>query len=98
MSMTTFDANTKGIFVDGEWKDAKSGETEVVYDPTTMEKLTQVSNGDFDDATEAVEAAYAAFPEWSKMSPRKRSSILYRAYELMMEDVDRLGEILTTEQ
>ena len=96
--MTTFDANTKGIFVNGEWKEAKSGETEVVDNPTTLEKLTEVSNGDFDDATDAIDAAYEAFPEWSKMSPRKRSNILYRAYELMMEDVDRLGEILTLEQ
>nr|WP_289036956.1 NAD-dependent succinate-semialdehyde dehydrogenase [uncultured Allobacillus sp.] len=96
--MTTFDANTKGIFVNGEWKEAKSGETEVVDNPTTLEKLTEVSNGDFDDATDAIDAAYEAFPEWSKMNPRKRSKILYRAYELMMEDVDRLGEILTLEQ
>src|SRR5690606_9855197 len=50
------------------------------------------------ETEEAIEAASEAFKEWSQLTGRERSKVLYKAQELMNEDADRLAKILTTEQ
>lgn len=92
-----FDNQTKSIFIDGKWKDIGS-RTETVYNPATLEAITEVSFGGKEETEEAIAAAARAFPKWSSMTGRERSRILYKAHELMLEDVDRLAKILTTEQ
>src|SRR5699024_6722141 len=59
---------------------------------------TEVAYGGKTETEEAIAAATRAFKTWSGMTGRERSRILYKAHELMLEDADRLGEILTTEQ
>lgn len=89
---------TKSIFINGEWRDVESNNTETVYNPATLEAITEVANGGMQETRDAVDAAKKAFPMWREMSGRKRSRILYKAAELMRKDAVRLGEILTTEQ
>ncbi|WP_164670053.1 NAD-dependent succinate-semialdehyde dehydrogenase [Virgibacillus doumboii] len=93
-----FEKETKSIFIDGTWRDVNSDKTETIYNPATLEPITDVANGGANETTEAIEAASKAFKVWSGMTGRERSRILYKAHELMMDDAERLGEILTTEQ
>lgn len=89
---------TKSIFINGEWREVESNNTETIYNPATLEAITDVANGGMQETRDAIDAAKNAFPAWSEMSGRKRSRILYKASELMHENAEQLGEILTTEQ
>ena len=46
----------------------------------------------------AIAAAEKAFPAWAKKTAKERAAILRRWYELIVEHVDDLAVILTTEQ
>lgn len=89
---------TKSIFINGEWREVESNNAETVYNPATLEAITDVASGGMQETRDAIDAAKKAFPSWSEMSGRKRSRILYKAAELMRKNADQLGEILTTEQ
>lgn len=89
---------TKSIFINGVWKDIESNNTVTIYNPATLEAITDVANGGMQETRDAIQAAKEAFPSWSEMSGRKRSRVLYKAAELMRKDAKRLGEILTKEQ
>src|SRR5699024_8506106 len=93
-----FDKQTKSIFINGEWKSIDSSKTEKIYNPATLEPITEVAYGGAAETKQAIEAADAAFTPWSSLTGRERSTFLYRASQLMQEDAERLGEILTKEQ
>ncbi|KYD10078.1 NAD-dependent succinate-semialdehyde dehydrogenase [Heyndrickxia sporothermodurans] len=88
----------KGIFINGEWREAYSGTYRSITNPATLEKLTEISYGGKEDALEAIEEAKAAFSAWSKRTARERSRFLYKAYEKMLENKEQLAQILTSEQ
>src|SRR5687768_1403214 len=58
--------------------------TFAVEDPATGEEIAQLRDGTVDDATAAVDAAFAAFPAWAATSPRHRSEVLHKAFALML--------------
>lgn len=93
-----FEKLTKSIFIDGTWRNAGDQKTDTIYNPATLDAITEVAYGGANEAEEAIQAASRAFPVWSEMTGRERSRILYKAAQLMTEDADRLGEILTLEQ
>ncbi len=93
-----FENETKSIFIDGKWRIVDSQQTDTIYNPATLKPITKVAYGGASETEEAITAASDAFQLWSEMTGRERSRILYKAHELMLEEVDRLGEILTTEQ
>ncbi|GAB3805532.1 NAD-dependent succinate-semialdehyde dehydrogenase [Virgibacillus kimchii] len=93
-----FEKLTNSIYIDGEWKELNEQQTNTVYNPATLEPITKVANGGKEEAEAAIQAAAEAFPSWSELPGRKRSRILYKASELMTEEAERLGRILTTEQ
>ncbi|WP_099157630.1 NAD-dependent succinate-semialdehyde dehydrogenase [Virgibacillus ndiopensis] len=88
----------KSIFIDGKWHTAESDKTEAVYNPATLEAIAEVAYGGEEETNKAIQSAHNAFYTWSEMTGRERSKILYKAHELMLEETDRLAEILTTEQ
>ncbi|MBN6205572.1 aldehyde dehydrogenase family protein, partial [Ralstonia pickettii] len=92
-----FEKKTKSIWIDGAWRDI-DGKTEVIYNPATLKPITEVAYAGKKETDEAIQAATRAFSFWSETTGRERSRILYKAYELMQEDAERLGEILTLEQ
>lgn len=89
---------TKSIFINGKWQQLDSEKTETIFNPATMEAITDVAYGGEEETELAIDAATNAFKLWSTMTGRERSRILYKAAELLREDADRIGTILTTEQ
>ena len=61
---------TGELFIDGRWRAASGGESFAVLDPATGEVLKEVASASVADGIEAIEAADAAFREWSTTSPR----------------------------
>ncbi|WP_285028578.1 NAD-dependent succinate-semialdehyde dehydrogenase [Plantibacter sp. ME-Dv--P-122b] len=82
----------------GRWRDGSGGERRPVTDPATGEEIVSVAVATADDVTEAIDAAAEAFATWSKVPAPERSRILRRWYDLVVEHVDELAEILTWEQ
>lgn len=93
-----FNEFTKSIFINGKWFDVDPNNVEPIYNPATMELITNVSYGGKEETKQAIEAAQEAFKTWGSMPGRKRSRILYKAAQLLEEDAERIGKILTTEQ
>jgi succinate-semialdehyde dehydrogenase/glutarate-semialdehyde dehydrogenase len=87
----------KALFIDGEWQAAPGSKTFAVKNPATGEKLADVADGGVAEAKRAIEAAHAAFPAWAATTAEKRSQLLTRAANLMMERIDHLAAVLTSE-
>ena len=68
-----------------------------VVDPSTEEPFASVVDVEVAGASAAVDSAAAAFPEWSDTAPRVRSTVLRRAFELMVERSDELAETIVRE-
>jgi succinate-semialdehyde dehydrogenase/glutarate-semialdehyde dehydrogenase len=85
-------------YVDGRWIDAASGETVKVANPATGETLGTVPNLGQAETRAAIEAAHAAFPAWAARTAKDRANLLRRWHDLMMENVDDLGTLMTAEQ
>ena len=85
------------LYVDGQWRPAKSGRTFGVEDPATGDTLTHVADGDASDAMAALDAAANAQDAWALHPPRARGEILRRTYELLTERVEDLALLMTME-
>lgn len=83
-------------YINGEWTDTGDGKIEVM-NPATGEVVGSVPNGGEQEATAAIEAAAAAFPEWSKTTAYHRAELLMKWHDLLLEHKEEIGEILTKE-
>lgn len=69
-----------------------------VTNPATGEEIISVASADAETAgMEALDAACAAAADWATTTPRHRSEILRRAYELCLERADDLALTMTME-
>ncbi|WP_442600783.1 aldehyde dehydrogenase [Paenibacillus sp. KN14-4R] len=85
------------LFINGEYQDALSGKTFDSINPATNEKLADVGCADERDVNRTIEAAQAAFESgvWTKKSVDKRSEILCRMSDLILERVEELARVET---
>lgn len=86
------------LYIDGSWVPAKSGATFESRNPATGEVLGKVADGAGEDARQAVEAARAAFKDFSRLTPHRRSAYLYDAWRIMNERKEDLARLMTSEQ
>ena len=86
---------TRGLFIDGRWQPTKG--LIAVTDPSTGRIIAQVADAGVDEAMAAVDAADRAAPVWRKKSPRERSEILRRCFELMIERSEMLALLISLE-
>ena len=72
-----------------------SSETFDDFSPIDGALLAKISKGGQSEADLAVEAARKAFPEWSKMGPKRRGELLHRLAELVEENIEQLANLET---
>jgi len=89
------DSVPKDLFIGGRWVTAASSMP--VVDPSTAQTLCEVADASPDEAMRALDAAAEAQPSWARTSPRERSEILSRAYQLMIDETERLALVMTLE-
>ena len=92
-----FQSFSHGLFIGGKWVDAANGQQIQVIDPSTEAVIAAVPDATADDALAAVNAAATAADGWRKTSPRRRSEILRRCYELMIERAEMLATLISLE-
>ena len=85
------------IYIDGKWLDSNSDRTISVLNPTTGGILANISAGNAIDANRAVDAAYQAFPAWSKKTANERADLIDRVAELLLSKSDLFAETITSE-
>ena len=86
-----------GQFISGEWVDASNGATWDLINPATEETVEQVPFGDEKDARAALDAADAAFFEWSHTNPYQRARFLEAAAAIIRSRTDEFAGITTEE-
>jgi 1-pyrroline dehydrogenase len=80
-------------FIGGAWQDARSDRSDPVIDPATGEVITEVASSNEADVAAAVEAAAAAFDEWSGTAPGERAKALSALADRLEERADDLVAI-----
>ncbi len=86
-----------GLLIGDSWVDAADGATFDVENPATGEVLATLASGGEKEALQALNAACAVQDEWGKVSPRERSEILRRAFELVHERAEDFATLMTLE-
>ncbi|MGJ9457269.1 NAD-dependent succinate-semialdehyde dehydrogenase [Oceanobacillus sp. CF4.6] len=69
-----------------------------VINPVNGEKIKSVPRAGSEEARNAVDAAYAAFPEWSERTAYERSELLMKWHQLIHENLEDLAKTMTIEQ
>ena len=80
-----------GVFIGGEWQAGR--EVLEVINPATEATLAQVSVGDAAAVTRAVDAASAAFGDWSKSTGRDRGTLLRKIAQGVSEQREQLMQL-----
>ena len=58
--------NYEQLYINGQWVPSHSDHWIDVENPYTMKNFARVPSGNAEDVNDAVAAAHAAFPAWSK--------------------------------
>ncbi len=82
--------------INGHW--VKGASRFDVHDPATGQKLADVANLGPQDAEAAIDAANAAWPAWRNKTGKERSILLRKWFDLLMDNQEDLGRIMTAEQ
>ena len=86
-------------YVDGERREASTGETFETYDPADPdEAVATYPQSDADDTEAAVEAAAAASEEWGTTPGPERGRVLSRTSAVLAERKEELTELLVREE
>jgi acyl-CoA reductase-like NAD-dependent aldehyde dehydrogenase len=82
-------------FLNGEWVDARSGETITVRNPADGSVLGTVPKMGADETRAAIEAADAAWPAWRSKLAKERSAILRKWFDLIVANQEDLAVLMT---
>ena len=85
------------ILINGEWIESSSGETFESINPATEQSIGTFQKGNKEDVKKAIDAAEDAFEKWSSYPAPKRGEILLKVYQLLKQNKQRLGELVTKE-
>src|ERR1700674_674555 len=101
--MTRFSLQDPDLFrhqayVAGRWCDADNGATLEVNNPATGEILGTVPMMGAAETRRAIDAAKNAWGDWRREPAKERSGILRKWHDLMLDNVEDLGKLMTAEQ
>lgn len=85
-----------GWYCNGQWQHTQQHYD--VINPATGKVLAQVSRCGSNETQAAIDAAEHAFTHWRNTTPKERTAVLHRWFELMMEHQDELAELMVLEQ
>ena len=85
------------LYIDGAWAAPHSSDTIEVIDSTTEEVMGTVPLGSAEDVDAAVQAARAAFAEWSQVSASERAKYATRIGEALAARMADIAELVAHE-
>jgi succinate-semialdehyde dehydrogenase/glutarate-semialdehyde dehydrogenase len=84
-------------YIQGDWVDAQDHTTFPVINPANQTVVAEVADLSADDAVAALDAAQAAFADWSQYTAKARSEVLMRWFERIRDHADALADLITQE-
>ncbi|WP_372525480.1 aldehyde dehydrogenase family protein [Piscinibacter sp.] len=92
---STLPFDTRQLFIDGQWRDAASGETLTLENPSDGSALARIARGMSADIDAAVAAARRALDDgaWGRMSPTERGRVLSAMGRRVLEQVELLAQL-----
>ncbi|WP_375688168.1 NAD-dependent succinate-semialdehyde dehydrogenase [Pseudooceanicola sp. LIPI14-2-Ac024] len=87
----------EAAYLAGEWVEGENGTFDVV-NPARGDVIAKVANLSRAQIAKAIDAAYEAQKDWASWTGKERAAVLRKWFDLMMENQDDLGTILTAEQ
>lgn len=85
------------LYIDGQWREGASSTRFDVLNPATEEIIASVASAEIADADAALDAAEAAMKDWAARTPRARSEVLRKAWELMTARLEEFAHLITLE-
>ncbi|WP_353172906.1 NAD-dependent succinate-semialdehyde dehydrogenase [Paracandidimonas soli] len=84
--------------IGGAWVGADSGKAHEVANPATGEVIGTIPVCGKAETRRAIEAAHAAFADWSGRTAAERAAMLHEMARLIRENIEALAQMLTLEQ
>lgn len=88
----------QAMLIGGAWVQADSGATIDVRNPATGALIARVPKAGAVETRRAIEAAELAMRSWRNTLAKERSAMLRRLFDLMLENIDDLALLITSEQ
>lgn len=88
----------KQCYINGKWENADNGATFLVFNPSKGTPVGEVPKMGAAETRRAIDAAAQAMPAWQAKTGKERGQLLRRWYDLILENIDDLATIMTTEQ
>ncbi|MFT5742311.1 MAG: succinate-semialdehyde dehydrogenase/glutarate-semialdehyde dehydrogenase [Paracoccaceae bacterium] len=85
------------LYINGQWRAGTAKERFDVINPATEEVIASVASAEIADANAALDAAEAAMKDWAARTPRARSEVLRKAWELMTARLENFANLITLE-
>lgn len=85
------------LYIDGAFVPGAAHTRFDVLNPANEEILASVASAELEDADKALDAAERAMAEWAARTPRERSIVLRKAWELMDARIDEFAQLITLE-
>jgi betaine-aldehyde dehydrogenase len=80
-------------FVNGEYVDAKSGQTSEIFDPATGKPYASAQLSDAADIDHAYKVADKAFETWSQTTPAERQLALFRIADALEARAEEMADV-----
>ena len=89
-AQTLLEETPKELFINGRFTDSQAGARIPVINPATGQTIAEVAEARSEDIDAAVNAATRAFTEgeWSRMTPSRRGTLLWRLADLLEQHAD----------
>ncbi|TNF63485.1 MAG: NAD-dependent succinate-semialdehyde dehydrogenase [Rhodobacteraceae bacterium] len=84
-------------YIGGRWVEGENG-TFPVTNPARGDVIAHVADLSRAQVAQAIAEAEAAQKDWARWTGKERAAVMRRWFDLMMENADDLGTILTAEQ
>lgn len=87
----------KRMFINGEWVEAKSGNTRSILNPFNQETIATAAEGDREDSRTAIQAAREVFDngEWAGTPAAIRGSLVQKIADFIKRDNEEMAELET---
>lgn len=88
----------EAAFIDGEWVTETPHGVSELFNPANGQLLASLPRCKEAETVRAIEAADKAFRQWRSTTAKHRSQLLYRWWQLIVENKDDLATLITLEE
>lgn len=96
-NLSRFHVFKENGYINGKWVTSKSAECFNVFNPANGDVIATLPDMNVEDAQDAIDAAANAFKTWRFVTPKQRSELLRKWFNLLEENKNDIAEIMTAE-